>query len=220
MAPPPARSPLRLATLVALSACCYLAAGGVLPLAEAAPAPSPAAPPPGAPPPSAGAVVYTPPPRAANPPTPSVRGRLAAAQTVVVGAARTVGRKVLAIGDTRLDQLFVSKKAEEATPAGSRAAVEGGTPAGKGSAAATTPPAAAPSPAAVPPPPVAAAGGAGSAAVVGGRDRAADWAAAGLVLLFLAIAMGILAPIVRGVRERKTLLPGQADVFAVGEALR
>jgi len=149
--------------------------------------------------------VVTPPPES---PAAFASGRLASARTVVVTLASTVGRKLLAISNTRLDQLFVPKgnrlSALSVSRAGAADGVNGKTPQAGAVAAAAAPPRAYPTPGAPAPtanPAVL------EAEAAPKRDRAADWAAVGLVLLFVAMGVGILAPVVRGLRERKTLLP-------------
>lgn len=117
----------------------------------------------------------------------------------MVRMASTVAHKVLAVSNTRLDQVFAPKAERPVTVAASRAGVvdaaDGETPAGGATAA--------PAGAAPVPPPSSAADHTEAASK---RDRVADWAAVGLVVLFAVMALGILAPIVRSLRARKDLL--------------
>lgn len=193
------RSSLCLATLAALASCCLLMVT-LLGLAIAAPALVPVAPPRA---PVASVPVQTPPPGSPAEPQPSLAGRLA--------LARTVAHKVVAVSNTRLDQLFAPKAerpvAVAALRAGAVDGADGGTPAGGATAA--------PAGAAPVPPPSSAADDAGAAPK---RDCVADWAAVGLVVLFTVMAWGILAPIVRSMRARKDLLPVRTDEYT-GEAV-
>lgn len=198
-------SSLCLATLAALASCCLLLVT-LLGLAIAAPAAVPAGPPPAL---VASVPVQTPPPGSAAEPQPSLVGRLALARTAMVVMASTVAHKVVAVSNTRLDQLFAPKVERPAAVAALRAGVvdgaDGGTPAGGATAA---PAGAAPAPS-----PSSAAGDAGAAPK---RDRVADWAAVGLVVLFTVMALGILAPIVRSMRARKDLLPVRTEEYTGG----
>lgn len=204
------RSSLCLASVAALASGCLVLVALLGP-AVAAPTPAPAAPPS---PPVASLLVRTPPPGTpAELQTSSVPGRLASAATAVVRMASTVGHKVNAISNTRLDQLFVPKAERQAVLAASRADVvdgaDGGAPAaGAGAAPAAVTPV---------PPLTPAAGDVGAAPK---RDRAADGAAVGLVVIFTGLALGILAPIVRSMRARKDLLPVRAEELAGGEVMR
>ncbi|GAB0495495.1 hypothetical protein MMPV_006797 [Pyropia vietnamensis] len=205
------RNSMYRATVVALSSC-FLLLVALLGWAVAAPAPAPASPPS---PPVASVVVHTPPPGTpAEPQASSVSERLALAGIAMVRMAGAVGHRVVAISNTRLDQLFASK-AERLTVAGaSRVGVAEGADGG-GSTAGGAP---ASSTRATPVPPVT------TAVVDAGtgpkRDRAANWAAVGLVLLFTLIALGILAPIVRSMRARKDLLPLRVEEYAGGAVLQ
>jgi len=156
-------------------------------------------------------VIVTPPSKS---PAAFALGRLASARTVVATLAGTVGRKLLAISNTRLDQLFVPKEDRLTAPSVSRAGaadgVNGNTPKAGAAAAAAAPPGPYPPPGAPAPtanPAVL------EAEAAPKRDRAADWAAVGLVLLFVAMGVGIVAPVVRGLRERKILLPMHSEGY-------
>lgn len=208
------RSSLCLASVVALSSCCLLLVALLVALlgpAVAAPAPAPAAPPSAFVP---SVTVRTPPPGTpAEPRTPSVPGRLALAGTALVRMASTVGLKVIAISNTRLDQLFAPKAERLAVLAASRAGVVDGADGDAPAAGAG----AAPAGATPVPPLMPTAFDVGAAPK---RDRAADWAAVGLVVVFTGIVLGILGPIVRSIRVRKDLLPVQAEECAGGAVMR
>lgn len=122
----------------------------------------------------------------------------------MVRMASTVGHKVIVISNTRLDQLFVPKSERLPVLAASRAGVVDGADGGALATGAGGTPAGA-TPASPLTPAVVDVGDAPK------RDRAADWAAVGLVVVFAGIALSILAPIVRSMEARKDLLPVRAE---------
>lgn len=204
------RSGLCLAKVAALTSCCLLSAA-LQGLAVAARAPAPAAPP--SLPAASGMVQTLAPGTPVEPQASSVKGRLALTGIAMVRMASTVGHKVIVISNTRLDQLFVPKPERLPVLAASRAGVvdgaDGGALAtGAGGTPVDSTPASPLTPAVV---------DVGDAPK---RDRAADWAAVGLVVVFAGIALSILAPIVRSMGARKDLLPVRAEEYAGGPVLR